>query len=149
VTIDLELLFLVCNVAVVPAWLLLGFAPGARATHWLVHAVWIPILLGSVYLVLLATARDIPDGAGFLSLHGVMLLFDSRPVALAGWVHYLVFDLFVGAWQARDAVRRGIGRAWLTPCLVFTFLLGPVGLLLYAVVRLLLEREPLLEERDD
>ena len=50
-------------------------------------------------------------------------------------MHYLVFDLFIGAWQTRDAARHGIPHGLVVPCLVLTFLLGPIGLLLYLALR--------------
>ena len=52
-----------------------------------------------------------------------------------GWIHYLVFDLFVGAWIGRDAIRRAIPHWMVVPCLVVTLFIGPVGLLLYFLVR--------------
>ncbi|HYC55812.1 MAG TPA: ABA4-like family protein [Candidatus Binatia bacterium] len=145
-TPDLDRLFLICNYGVLPAWGMLAIHPGTRLTHWLVHSVFIPMLLGGVYLFLMLGAVEAPEGAGFTSLQGVMRFFDSPRLTLAGWVHYLAFDLFVGAWEARDAVRRGIRRVWLLPCLLLTLLAGPIGLLLYLTIRLVLEREALLEE---
>jgi hypothetical protein len=59
---------------------------------------------------------------------------------VAGWIHYLIFDLFVGAWEARDARRRGVPHLLLVPCLLFTLMIGPVGLLLYVVVRFFSKR---------
>jgi hypothetical protein len=56
-------------------------------------------------------------------------------VLLAGWVHYLFFDLFVGSFEVRDAQRHAISHVILLPCLLFTFMLGPIGFLLYLVVR--------------
>ena len=53
-----------------------------------------------------------------------------------GWVHYLAFDLFVGSWQVRDAQERGIPHLAVVPSLILTFLFGPVGLLLYFIIRL-------------
>src|SRR4051812_21348401 len=53
---------------------------------------------------------------------------------LAGWTHYLAFDLFVGRWEVRDAQRRGIPHLLITPALVLTFLLGPAGFLFYLPV---------------
>jgi hypothetical protein len=50
-------------------------------------------------------------------------------------VHYLCFDLAIGAWEARDARRRGVPHLALIPCLAATFMLGPLGLLLYCGVR--------------
>jgi hypothetical protein len=54
---------------------------------------------------------------------------------LAGWVHYLAFDLFIGSWQVRDSQQRGIGHLFVIPCLVLTFLFGPAGLLCYLALR--------------
>ena len=62
-------------------------------------------------------------------------MFQDPWALLAGWVHYLCFDLAVGAWALRDAQRRGLPHLLLVPALVLTFLLGPVGLLLYAGLR--------------
>lgn len=78
-----------------------------------------------------------PAGAagGFGSLADVAVLFGNPWALLAGWVHYLCFDLAVGTWEARDARHRGVPHAVLVPCLLATFLLGPLGLLLYCGVR--------------
>ena len=65
---------------------------------------------------------------------------------LVGWVHYLVFDLFVGAWIVRDARRRGIHHGLVLPCLFFTLMLGPIGLLLYAGLRFARDRATSLVE---
>ena len=54
---------------------------------------------------------------------------------LAGWVHYLAFDLFVGSWEVEDARARGVSHWLVLPCLLCTFLAGPAGLGLYLLVR--------------
>lgn len=145
---DLATLFLVCNNGVLPAWLLLAVAPGWVWTQRLVHSVWIPLLLGVVYAVLIASSvgADSPDGASFGSLEGVMRFFTVPAAALAGWVHYLVFDLFVGAWEVRDARRQRIPHLAVIPCLALTLGLGPLGLLAYLGLRLALRREISLDE---
>jgi hypothetical protein len=73
---------------------------------------------------------------GFSTLAAVALLFTSPWVLLAGWIHYLAFDLLIGTWEARDARERGVRHLLLIPCLVLTFLFGPAGWLLYRGVRL-------------
>lgn len=128
-------LFSLANYLVMPAWLLLVVAPGWSWTQRLVHAAWIPLLLGGAYAGLAFMGPPPPEGASFSTLPGVMRLFDSPVGALAGWIHYLVFDLFVGAWESRDARRRGISHVWVIPCLVLTLMLGPAGLLLYLAIR--------------
>lgn len=67
-------------------------------------------------------------------------LFRDPWLLLAGWVHYLAFDLFVGAWEAADARTRGVPHAAVLPCLVLTFLLGLAGFLPYLGVRRALAR---------
>jgi hypothetical protein len=138
---DPSTVFAICNNGVLPAWLLLAVAPRWRWTGLLVHAVWIPGLLALVYVWALVSAPPLPEGAGFGSLEAVMRGFSVPHVAVAGWVHYLAFDLFVGAWECRDAARRGISHLWVIPCLLLTLLLGPVGLALYLIVRFALTRE--------
>jgi len=130
-----ETLFAICNDGVLPAWLLLLFAPRWHWTQRIIHAIWIPLLLGGAYAGLLLMGPGAPEGGGFSTLQGVMRLFDVPEGALAGWIHYLVFDLFVGAWEVRDAQRRAIGHLWVAPCLVLTLMLGPIGLVAYLALR--------------
>lgn len=141
-----DVLFLICNYGVIPAWLLLVLAPKSTITQQVVHRVWIPMLLGLVYLLLFVTGPSSPEGGSFSSLPGVMILFADPQMMLVGWVHYLAFDLFVGAWEVRDAGRRGIAHIWVVPCLFFTLMLGPIGLLAYLTLRLVLLREQGLDE---
>ena len=132
---EADLVFSICNRAVLPAWLLLVFAPQWQWTRRLIFHVWIPALLAVAYVYCLYQATPLPEGSGFGSLQQVLLLFQSPFAATAGWIHYLAFDLFIGAWEVRDAHRRGIQHLWIVPCLFFTLLAGPLGLLLYFIVR--------------
>lgn len=130
------LLFTLINVSVLPAWALLIFLPQWKGTKFVVHSAFYPLLLGVVYIVCFALALS-GHGAGgsFNSIEGVRELFSSDVGIIIGWAHYLVFDLFIGAWESRDAQRRGFSHWLLVPCLLLTFMAGPVGLLLYLVLR--------------
>ena len=99
-----------------------------------------PLLLAALYVALLLHGGRV-KGAGFGSLAQVARLFASQDFLLAGWIHYLAFDLFIGAWQSRDALRLGLSRWIVAPCLLLTFLFGPVGLALYLLLRLALRKE--------
>ncbi len=127
------------NALVIPAWALLLVLPNSPITRALVHSMLWPVLMGSIYAALLAGSMFFglshPD-AGF-SFEGVQALFDHPNGILVGWTHFLVFDLFVGAWIARDAKRCEISHIVTVPCLLGAFLFGPVGLLLYAIIRLI------------
>ena len=99
----------------------------------------VPSALAMLYIWALATAPKNPDG-GFGSLAQVKALFTQDRAILAGWVHYLAFDLFIGSWEARDAARLGIPHWQLVPCLLLTFLFGPIGLASWFSVRALHQR---------
>jgi len=92
--------------------------------------VGIPLAISVVYLVLIAQHFGCSEG-GFGSLSDVAQLFSNPALLLAGWVHYLAFDLFIGARESRDALRHGIPHLLVVPCLLLTFMLGPIGLLIY------------------
>jgi hypothetical protein len=132
-----ESLFSLANLLALPAWALLAFAPGWRGTQRLVLSGLWPGLLALLYAAFLTAHYLTVQGGtgGFGSLAQVAALFQSPWALLAGWVHYLAFDLFVGAWQVRDAQRRGVPHLALVPALALTFLVGPVGLLVYFGVR--------------
>ena len=72
---------------------------------------------------------------GFGSLAAVRELFGEPGLLAAGWLHYLAFDLFVGAWIAERAARLGLPHLVVLPLLVLTFLFGPAGLLAFSLVR--------------
>lgn len=138
---DAETLFLICNRAVLPAWLLLVLAPKWQWTHKLVFHAWIPSLLAVCYLYAFLNAQPAPEEASFSSLSGILAYFQMPYVALAGWIHYLAFDLFVGSWILRDGQRNNIHHLLLVPCLFFTLMLGPAGLLMYFVLRFVMTRK--------
>ncbi len=132
-----DIWFTAINLSVMPAWALLILAPRSQITQTLVQSMLYPLLLGAVYIVgmILAFAGQGAEGGSFTSLEGVRTLFSADVGLLVGWAHYLVFDLFVGAWEARDAQRRGFSHILLIPCLLLTFILGPTGLFLYLILR--------------
>jgi hypothetical protein len=125
-----EQLFSILNLMAVAAWLPLVFLPRVRWTATLLPVV-MPSLFAVIYVALVVATLP----GGFSSLAGVRALFDNPWALLAGWTHYLAFDLFIGGWEVRDAQRRGIRHLLVVPALILTFLLGPAGLLLYLATR--------------
>jgi len=98
----------------------------------------IPAILAVGYVLLIWQGRAGFESGGFDSIGAVRALFADDAALTAGWLHYLAFDLFIGAWIARDAAGRGISPLIVLPCLPLTFLLGPAGLLLYLAARAVL-----------
>lgn len=131
----LQTLFTAASYAVIPFWLLLVAAPRWRWTQRLVHGPVVLLMLTPIYAYMLFGYAPAPEGMELRTLYGVMVGFSAPHVVVAGWIHYLIFDLFVGAWEARDAQRRGVPHLLVVPCLVATLFVGPIGLLLYVLVR--------------
>ena len=128
-----EQLFSLLNLITMAAWLAMICLPRVRWTSTVVP-VALPLLLALVYVVLVASTIPWSEG-GFSTLAAVRTLFDNPWALLAGWAHYLAFDLFIGGWQVRDAQRHGIRHVLIVPALVLTFLFGPAGWLLYMGIR--------------
>ncbi len=149
---SMETLYSLINLSVLPAWVLLIFAPRWSVTKTLVHSMLYPILLGVFYttgLGLTVFGGMGAEGGGFRSIVEVRTLFSADIGILVGWAHYLIFDLFIGAWEARDGQKRGINHLLLIPCIVLTFMAGPFGLLLYLCLRAATKKGGWsLEERD-
>ena len=114
-------------------WLLLVLVPRLRSAQ-ITAGIVIPLLLSALSLFLIAQNFSGAPG-GFGSLADVSLLFSTQELLLAGWVHYLAFDLFIGAWEIRDSQRHQIPHLVMIPCLLMTFMLGPIGLLFYFAIR--------------
>lgn len=145
---DLEKVFSAAGMIVLPGWLLLVFLPGWRWTTAFVTSVLIPAVLAVVYLALMAiNFNDAPGGfSAFNSLAGVKGLFQVDALLLGGWIHYLAFDLFIGSWEVRDARRLGVPHLLVVPCLLGTFMLGPIGLLAYLSLRFAVRRQWTIDE---
>ncbi len=135
-----ETIFSIANMIALLSWLILLVAPRWKWTQKIILSGIIPLLLSVAYLVLIVLFFGKADG-GFDSLANVMKLFTNEWAVLAGWIHYLAFDLFVGSWEVKDAQSRGISHWFVIPCLFFTFMFGPIGFLMYSVLRLFLAKE--------
>ena len=129
-----DTLFSLASALAALSWILLATLGWKRWVSTTVTGFVIPLLLGALYLFLIAGHWGERTG-DFSSLAGVEQLFQNPWLLLAGWVHYLAFDLFIGSWEVRDAAERGIRHWVVIPCLFFTFMFGPVGLLLYFALR--------------
>ena len=126
--------YAVINGCSAPIWLAMILAPRSRLTAWLVRRANLIFLgLGAAYDVLLVAGMV---GAGrpldFRDPEAVRAGLATPDLFLAGWAHYIAFDLFVGNWIWRDALDRGRGARL---ALLLTWLAGPAGLSLYLVQR--------------
>ena len=131
---DFETLFSIVGLIAMLGWLCLLVSPlMPKWADWIAGLV-LPIILSLGYVILLVTPSSDSAG-GFGTLADVMVLFSYEQAALAGWVHFLAFDLFIGAWVCRTAHAEGVSFWLVTPCLPVVFLFGPAGLLAFQVIR--------------
>lgn len=136
---SLEILFSVAGAAALAGWLALALAPQRWSTVVRVGVIALAAVIAMLYAGLIGASLAEAEG-GFGSLADVARLFDHPGMLLAGWVHYLAFDLLVGLWEREEAARMGIARWVLVPCLALTFLLGPLGWLAFLASRALTRR---------
>ncbi len=132
----LDTIFSATGALAMVGWVGLILLPGQRWFVEVVARVIIPLAIACVYVFLMATNyASAPGNAGFGSLTGVAALFSVPALLLAGWIHYLAFDLFVGSWEVSDARANGVHHLFVVPCLLVTFMAGPAGLALYFIVK--------------
>jgi hypothetical protein len=134
--LDPDRIFSIASTLAALGWVALAVSPQGR--RWTGPVRWwagraVPLLFAVGYVLLFA-AHGMGDG-GFGSLAEVRRLFDVPGLLAAGWLHYLAFDLFVGAWIAERAGALGIPHLLVLPLLLLTFLFGPAGLLAFALLR--------------
>ncbi len=130
-------LFMLTFVVAAPFWALMILLP-----HW----SWTKRIIGSplivvppllIYAVLvLGSLTEVLPAVASPTLDGVRDLLGTADGAAAGWAHMIAFDLFVGRWAYLDSRDRAIPALVMAPVLLLTILLGPIGLLVYLLVRL-------------
>lgn len=123
-------------------WLILVFLPRRWPQLLLLPRYLIPFGLSLLYAGLAMTHFFTIEGGGYGSLAEVSVLLSKEEMLLAGWVHYLAFDLFVGGWIAIEADKVGLNRLIQAPILIATFMFGPVGFALFLAMRAAYARRP-------
>ena len=138
-------LFTLTNVLALSGWAALALLPRSKTVYSIVlyacagllclayAAMFVALFGGFADPVRVAGAAE-PDLADY-SIEGLRALFMSDGGIVLGWTHYLAFDLFVGLWIARDADTKGFGRWVQLPALFLTLMAGPIGLLIWLIVR--------------
>ncbi|AUC14966.1 hypothetical protein BTO06_07370 [Tenacibaculum sp. SZ-18] len=134
-------IFSMANFIAIPMWLLLVFVPKWKITRFLIDYKLIPIALSLVYAVYIIHYLRTEGMMDFGSLNSVMGLFTKENAVLAGWIHYLVFDLLVGIWIVNQNNKYNIHQLLIALCLFGTFMFGPIGFLLFMIMKSLKNSE--------
>ncbi len=142
-SITLALLFKIANAIAMPQWFAMVVFPENRFTKMLVDSFAIPLGLAVVYAVLIVLSFLHPSNTGgsFSSIEGVRALFQNDAALLAGWIHYLAFDLLTGRYIYKQAEKLNANRLLTGVCLFFTLMFGPVGFLLFSIYSYVLRKK--------
>lgn len=130
---SLDTLFLAANIVALLGWVALAIAPLRRGT--LVALARVAAVALCIFYVVMFVRTGSPPAPIDYSLAGIAAFFGVPGYLLAGWIHYLAFDLWIGSWEVEEAGRAALPHWLVLPCLFLTFMLGPVGLLLFLVLR--------------
>ncbi len=127
-------------------WMILIFLPRINAFLFIPKYI-IPIAIGLLYGGLMLSHYSNSEG-GFGSLDNVRNLFMNDYILLAGWIHYLAFDLFIGAWIAKRSDYIGISRLIQAPILVATYMFGPIGLVLFMLIKVMFTQKAFIQGQE-
>ena len=140
--VEAQRFFEITNTVALLTWIALVLFPGRRLVSHCLCGIVVPALLAIGYAAVISwkLSQNGPPPGDVMTIAGLRVVFADDWVFAAAWTHYLCFDMVVGAWIARDAVRLGIPWPLRTVSLVLTFLAGPLGFLVHVVCRLTLRR---------
>ena len=133
--------FSIANILVFPMWILMIVFPKWQATRFLIDFKVIPIILSLLYAFYIISSIIEGPSMDFGSLQAVMQLFTVEDAVLGGWLHYLAFDLLVGMWMLDENKTLQIHPLIMAPCLLGTFMMGPIGFLVFMGLRTFVKRK--------
>ena len=140
-----ENIYYISNIGVIPCWLLLIFLPNHIITKLFVKSVIIPALLSTAYILVtyqIYITENIFEVFGlYLGLNELYALFSNEAFLLIFWLHFLSISLFVGNWIVNDSKVYTISRFFVILALIITYFTGPVGLVLYWLIRVLYSKK--------
>ena len=137
----IEMLYLWVNIGVLPFWLLIIFFPKSHLCKYLVTSIFPIFLLTGAYIFILYKAYlgsfEFDNNFSlYLGLAYVSELFSNDYFLLMFWIHFVSINLFVGGWILKDAQKLFVNKILLAFPLLITYLIGPLGLLIYWIIRI-------------
>ena len=132
-----ETIFNVFNTGILFFWLALMVFPKSKFTQKITDFPWVPLVIAFGYIYFLSTTEG-TFSADFSSLSGLTQMFqNANPQGVAaGWLHYLAFDFWVGCWMLKDSQKKQIKHVFVLLPMLCTFMLGPVGIIIYSFLLL-------------
>ena len=128
------------NFGILPFWAMILIIPNSKVTHFFVNSIIVPLILSTAYIYVLYQTilleEPILDIFNlYLSLDNLYTVFATENFLLIFWIHFLALNLFIGSWVSRDGFKYGMSRGLILVPLVLIYFSGPIGLVLYWIVR--------------
>ena len=135
-----ENIYLWTNFGVLPFWLMLIIIPNSKFTQFFVNSIILPLILSTTYVYIIYQSilleEPILDFFKLYSnLDNLYTIFASESFLLAFWLHFLALSLFMGSWISRDGVKYSMPRSLVFIPLILVYFTGPLGLVLYWIIR--------------
>jgi hypothetical protein len=137
----IEMLYYWVNLGVLPLWLILIFFPNSNVSRYFVTSIFpILILSGSYVFILYKSYLNSYDFINnfslYLGIDRLSDLFTDRSYLMMFWIHFISINLFTGGWIVRDSQKLSINKILVSIPLVITYLIGPIGLFFYWLIRI-------------
>ena len=138
--LSFENIYLWVNIGILPFWLMLIIIPNSRLAQIFVNSIVLPLVLATTYIYVIYQAIILDESIIdifklFLSLENLYIVFASESFLLVFWIHFLALNLFLGSWVSRDGVKYNIPRSITFLPLILIYFTGPLGLVLYWLIR--------------
>ena len=137
----IETLFYWVNLGVLPFWLVLIFFPCSNLSRYFVTSIFPVLLLSGAYIFVLyksyLSSYDFMNNFSlYLSIDHLLNLFSNKLYLMIFWIHFISINLFVGGWIVRDSQKFYINKILVAFPLIITYLIGPLGLFIYWLIRI-------------
>ena len=137
----IETLYMWINIGVLPFWLMLIFFPQSNLCRYFVTSIFPILLLSGAYIFMLyksylSSYEFLINFDLYLSISNLSNLFSNETFLMLFWIHFVSINLFTGGWIVKDSQKFGINKIILFLPLVITYLIGPLGVLVYWIVRI-------------
>ena len=137
----IDILYYWVNLGVLPFWLILIFFPQSNLSRYFVTSIFpIFILSGAYFFILyksyLNSYNFFQNFNLYLGLDYLSDLFSDSSYLMMFWIHFISINLFTGGWIAKDAQKFSINKILLSIPLIITYLIGPIGLFFYWLIRI-------------
>ena len=139
--LTIENIYLWTNFGVLPFWVMLIIIPNLGITRFLINSIILPLILAVAYVYVLYQTIMLKEPLLdlfkiYTSLDNLYALLSTETFLLIFWIHFVTLNLFVGSWMSRDAIKFNIKRSVVLIPLILVYFAGPVGIVLYWILRI-------------